>query len=508
VDDRNSGQLIRRHFPAAKLAGGWGLGPAERALRFLVRAKKFLQDLATEPGQRTQHFNVTCASGHRVRGERTEGYQALRCPACGEGVFVLPRSPLPEPVPPAAPATPKAAPAAAGWVQEGPVELTSAARVTVEVADDAPGTSDAEIIWDDDVAEPPPQPGEELPGNATEPRHSPATPSAAHAKQRVPRKAAPAAPPPAPAQTRADEAARDADRPAARRPARQTKSDTRAPARTGRSVREAAAEPAGRAGRSDPAGQVVTARKEKRTRRQSLLILAVVSSLVVATVIFRTWRRQRQEFPIIAERGRVEGIPALEEGNFDKAYQLLSAAKTAVDSLGGAVEGADKIRGAADEAAIFVDLISQPLEDLLAEAGRISTEAWASKFDTLYKGRAILIDSYITASPDAGASKFEIQYVVLPPGEGGSFLAGRNAAPERFGVLDLTGFELLELARPNVGSRVTFGARLASFQYDGRDNWVIRLEPKSGVFIVHTKALDSLGWPKSGEIGEQAPGKP
>jgi hypothetical protein len=230
--------------------------------------------------------------------------------------------------------------------------------------------------------------------------------------------------------------------------------------------------------------------------------------LIIATVAFRTWRQRRQDFPIIAERGRVEGIPALEDGNFDKAYQLLSTAKSAVDSLGGAVEGAESIRNAADEAAIFVDLVPMPLEELLAEAGRISPEAWASRFNNLYRGRAILVDSFVGASPEDGASRYEIEYVVLPPGEGGSFLAGGSAAPERIGVFDLSGFELFEQARPRVGARVTFGAKLASFQYDGNRNWVIGLEPKSGVFILHTKALESLGWPSSNEIDEHPQGQP
>jgi hypothetical protein len=42
---------------------------------------------------------------------------------------------------------------------------------------------------------------------------------------------------------------------------------------------------------------------------------------------------------------------------------------------------------------------------------------------------------------------------------------------------------------------VRFGAYLAGFKYDGnRDLWVISLEPKRGVLITHTKALEALGW--------------
>src|SRR5581483_434348 len=65
------------------------------------RARTLLRGLTSSPPPRDQSFQVACSEGHRLRGERTEGYQALRCPSCGEGVFVLPRSPLPDPPLPA-----------------------------------------------------------------------------------------------------------------------------------------------------------------------------------------------------------------------------------------------------------------------------------------------------------------------------------------------------------------------------------------------------------------------
>ena len=53
------------------------------------------------------------------------------------------------------------------------------------------------------------------------------------------------------------------------------------------------------------------------------------------------------------------------------------------------------------------------------------------------------------------------------------------------------------------------GARLAAFQYDtGRDRWVIDLEPRSGVFIKHCKALETLGWPATAPIDKEPESKP
>jgi len=361
-------------------------------LKFLGRAKKFLQDLASEPPAKVQSFSVTCASGHRVRGERTEGYQALRCPACGEGVFVLPRSPLPEPVAPARAAEPRAAAAVFGEaiVEEGPVGA-----------------------------------------RPTGPRRDP---------------------------------------------------DTTAPA-------------------------VLETRYQPRKRHRLRLIALLVPLLVVATVGWRYWNSRRQEFPLIAERGRTEGIPALDEGNFDRAYQILSAAKAAVEALGGDVADAEAIRHAAAEAAIFVDRSPRLLEDLLDEAGRTDPETWASRFDLLYKGRSILIDSWIMGAPEGGGSAgHTLAYRVFAPGEASDFL--NPAAPrERYADIDLAGFELLE--QTSVGDHVTFGARLAGLRYESEsDKWVVRLDPKSGVFIVHTGALQAIGWPVPKEIDEPVEGQP
>ena len=119
-----------------------------------------------------------------------------------------------------------------------------------------------------------------------------------------------------------------------------------------------------------PAAAVIEPVRMPRKSHRYSLIFSAVALLVMATIGFRYRQQKRQQYPLIAERGRTEGIPALDEGKFDRAYQLLSAAKSAVDSLGGDIEGADEIREAAEEAAIFIDLSSQTLEQMLKEAGR------------------------------------------------------------------------------------------------------------------------------------------
>jgi hypothetical protein len=249
------------------------------------------------------------------------------------------------------------------------------------------------------------------------------------------------------------------------------------------------------AGSADGHGDLVLEIKPRnRLRTLNRWLLVVVPIVVVATIAWSYRQHVRQGYPLIIEKGRKEGIPALEEGEFDKANQLLSAAKNAVDSLGGDVQDADTIRDAALEAAVFVNLIPLDLGELLAEAGRLDTDTWESKFQSLYKGRSIIVDTIVVAAPDGtSASKFELALRILPPGEANN----REGRPDRYGEFDLSGFQLFELARPDVGNRVVFGAKLESFKYDEESGrWLVRLLKDSGVFITHTKALDALapGW--------------
>ncbi len=255
---------------------------------------------------------------------------------------------------------------------------------------------------------------------------------------------------------------------------------------------------------------VIEPRRSSRRLALHTLIFIVVPIVVVATIGWRVRQYRRQGYPLIAEEGRLKGIPALDEGNFDKAYQLLSAAKAAVDYLGGAVEDAEAIKSAAEEAEVFVNRCSRSLEDLLTEAGHTSPDAWRSRFDALYKGQYIIFDTHILAQPVPGKSPaYELEYIVFPLGEASSFRRIDLARPERFGRIDLTGFQLFELARPQVGDRVIFSAKLASFEYhSSTDEWLIGLESKSGVYIQHTKALEALGWPGISEPDSQVEGQP
>jgi hypothetical protein len=428
-------------------------------LDFLGRVRDFCGGLGFPSEAKVQYFSVACPLGHRVRGQRTAGYQALRCPACGEGIFVLPASPLPEPAAPARPKRSRTAVAGRPRIDEGPVGLHDPSQVTVEILDPVDPSADAEIIGDDDQTANP---------DSVEAHGAPSPPT--HKRSQAGQSELPLSFP--------------------RRSRAEVRSQRHANRETKTAVSALQAPVAG--ARSQP-------RRASQSSRRPLLIFVGVALLVLGTGVLRYRRYHRQRLPQIAAIGKSEGIPALEHGKFDKAYQLLAAAKDAVDSLEGAVENADRIRHAADEASLFVDLAPETLESMLDEAARTTPQAWENRFENLYKGRAVIIEAQITATPNSsGGQRYEIDYLVLPLGAGANFRELQGAQPPRLGRFDLTDFELFKLAQPAVGSHVLFGVRLASFQFDNvAEEWVIRPEPKSGVFIQYTKALETLGWPSS-----------
>lgn len=244
----------------------------------------------------------------------------------------------------------------------------------------------------------------------------------------------------------------------------------------------------------ESAPAVIEARRRTRSGPRIGLIFLVLALVVATAFGLRAWKQRRAQYPQIVKRGLEEGIPALDAGDFDRAHQLLSAAKSAVNALGGAIEGAEEVRRAAGEAAIFVDLCPVTLEDMLAKAGRGDPAAWESDFETLYKGRYLLFDTQIEATPaESGTGDYEIAYRVFPPGEASRF-GDRVAKADRYATIDLAGFELLEGLPKD--AHVTFGAKLRAIAYDSeQDHWVVRLEPRSGVFITHHQALEALGLP-------------
>jgi hypothetical protein len=406
-------------------------------LGLLGRAKSMMQGWSASAPSRAQSFSVCCAQGHRLHGQRTEGYQALRCPTCGEGIFVLPRSPLPEPPLPASSERTRVAAAVEAFPEDEPLVLTDPVASFATVA---PGDEpEAEIDWVDEVpAEPEPKP--------------------------KPKKRAA---PPAPAQP---------SRPA---PARPTRKDgqPRAPV----TLRPKSTEPAILVADRPTLG-------EWAWSHRNALLVAGLLILILGTVMIRRHRQRLEDLPRVAELGLTEGMRKLDAGEFHVAKKLLADARDAVDGLGGRFEGAETVRQGALEAAVFADLAPKGIDEILEEAANIDTTEWPSHFAAQYKGRSVIIDPPVSDAPDPSRpnSRYQVNFPIY---------FGRGPKPKGEGRIDLAGFRLFELSQPKVGEQKPFGARYASVELDLSSNeWVVTFEPDSGVYITHPKALETIDW--------------
>ncbi len=428
----------------------------------MARARRWFQGNVPVESTEPQYFQVSCAEGHVLQGLRTEGYQALRCPECGEGIFVLPRSPLPEPRKPAAKTPHTAAQSGSIPSWDDPIPLSNpqpfAGNASNDQEDDLDPTEAEEIGFDpvsaamEDVQDPVDQ-QDSLP--RTEPE------IAAGSKRR-------------PTSSDSKRSTRDQPSP------RPRSKPEREPSRQPRSSQVA----------SKPliAVQDRPTISERLKRHRHALIFSGVLVLVTLTVFQVVRRQQSRDLVRDIEVGRIEGIPALERGDFDIAHRLLSRADRAVRALGGEVSGAEEIRQAASEAAIVVDLVAAPLEALLDERARLSDDEWLALFRSSYQNRSILLEARVLPQREWPRTDVpELDYRILTPGP----------TRPRQGRIDLEGFLLfLETPpEPNTAEPLRFGARLSGLTFDAQESaWLFQLQPESGVFITRVGVLNAMGW--------------
>ena len=156
-------------------------------MKLFDRARKVLEAFTPAPLAPAQEYRILCRNGHRLRGDRTEGYQALRCQSCNELFFVLPKSPLPTPAGATAKFKPKPDHAPQSFEEDHALPRGHPSGDSVATVEPLPEGSqvDGEIDWVDDttVTSSPETTSEELP-KAREPakkRRNSAKPTAQRA---------------------------------------------------------------------------------------------------------------------------------------------------------------------------------------------------------------------------------------------------------------------------------------------------------------------------------------
>jgi hypothetical protein len=413
---------------------------------------------------------------------RTEGYQALRCPTCGGGIFVLPRSPLPE-LPPDESAGERRR------REPPPPEIDVEPDEPIQYRDPqpAPIAPQANIVWlDDEPTDPSGAAGvvseEEIP----EEYRTPAAPE--------------------PAEVTAE--SRGPDRP---RSARAAASGVRRSPTGGRAPQY----PSNLTELDEPAEEdelaapvaleppvPLTARLAGwAARRKGALFVLGALGFVATTLAYNAWRGYREQLPHTAEVNWVEGQEAFDRAEYDVAKQKLARAAWAFRQLGSRDERTQQAVQLAAEAAIFADLSTYGLNEILDEAARSDPEQWPRRFEAAYKGRSLILDVEVEGPPPEGASAgaYPLAYYVA---------LGRGPDPSRIGRIDLNGFKLFEDQKLQQGDSVLFGARLAAVRLVGSE-WRFSFEPESGVLMSRFENLKPRGWVPRDSVSVEpaAPGR-
>lgn len=411
-------------------------------------------------------FEARCPAGHELTGRRLEEFQAVRCPECGEGIFILPTSWLP--VPPAA----------------SPADLVSLSRIRETVSFEETGIDDEAY----DEAPPPsggPSPiplkqaDRQSPRKSTEmPVDDPAARYEVTTAGRV-------------GQSDFEKiVSQDARRQA--EAGEEARDSLKKKAKPAKPVEKEAAEEQPDDEFDDEFLETIARLPFYKRVGKGTWIGLAVASVIGLTFYIQMRQAHREKLPQLANLGRTQGMAKLDAGQFDEAKQILADAAAAYDEMRENSDEAKTIKKAALEAAIFADLVSRPLEEIL---DRVAADAAGLKeFEALDKGRSLIIESRITATPEKGGA-YDIDYRVA---------VGPGPAPARpLGRLDLSGLKLLENLKPNVGDTILIGVRLKDLKLqDG--TWWIRLDPESGVQLGNWKALAAIGWPVTDRPNENA----
>jgi hypothetical protein len=409
-------------------------------------------------------FEARCPAGHEITGQRTESFQAVRCPECGDGIFIGPTSWLP--VPPAASrfeliplgsirdvsASAKSGPASPGQVEA----IDGDSDDTI----DAIPLKGADRYSDD--------PGQGLPVNDPAANFDvvPTRDIADGDFQKLIDK--------------------DADRRATEARDRQKQDQKRNSEEKPRHAPGPESE--------DDSGEfeIEAAPRIPLHRRIGTRVWVILGVILIIGLTIRVQIRQnyRDRIPEIVKKARTDGLTSLDAGHFDEAKQILTEGSEAFDYLRDDSDDAQAVRQAAKEASILADLVGRPLDEIIDRFA--AGEAGKADFRTLEKGRSIVVEARVTGTPDMGEG-YDLDFRV-PVGPG--------PTPARpLGKLDVKNLELLTNLKPNLGETVLIGVRLSDLELiDGV--WSIRLDPKSGVLMTRWAALQAIGWPVTDRAGD------
>jgi hypothetical protein len=177
-----------------------------------------------------------------------------------------------------------------------------------------------------------------------------------------------------------------------------------------------------------------------------------------------------------------EGQRALAAGNFNLALGEFNAALDLRDrqpDLLASKQQRDLIQ-LQRQSDLLARLHNQPLQELLKEALLTPrAEEWTLRFETVHKGRSVLLDDVVRR--DAASGRLVLACYELRAGDEKAFVY-------------LDDLKILQMMPLEPRRRLIFGGRLKSAAREERGAWVFHFEPESGVLLTDADAAAAC-WP-------------
>jgi len=172
------------------------------------------------------------------------------------------------------------------------------------------------------------------------------------------------------------------------------------------------------------------------------------------------------------------GKKLLGQGQFHEAGRELDEALALHQQYPGSLSGGDRKRlvQMLREAHLFLDLLSEPLEDVLLQAAAEHDDReWRAVFADRYRGKSAIFFAGVRRD---SSNDWVLDYDL--------FVRDKRAR------IDWENLQLLHHLPLDQSQRLLLGVRLASVEPEAGGTWIIRLQPDSGVLLTDADAFASI----------------
>jgi len=211
-------------------------------------------------------------------------------------------------------------------------------------------------------------------------------------------------------------------------------------------------------------------------------LLAGVGTLALVAVffalIFRSYKKQNSNpgsDPKSVHEHIAAGRKLFDQGQFHEAVRQFDEARALFEKHPDSLSSADRkhLFQVHREAQIFVDLLSEPVEEILNQAAAEPDDReWQAVFSERYVGKSLI---FLAGVHRDSSHQWVLDYEVI--------------VREKHARIDWENLQLLRGLPLNESHRILIGVRLANVEPEPGRTWVVRLQPDSGVLLTDGDAL-------------------